>query len=163
MGSVVSNIVEVDSVQAYNAGCYSLEGGDQSNGCNYAELEEKDDEDSDDGQMLLNVGVLEEEHSIVQQGVPRETTWIPSGEMDILINATVHINATEGAQAMGQLIGKNMRKMPLHVKVKSAVPVVVFFFPFPVYYLYNDISHFQCERPNLVAMDSSTEHYGNTA
>ena len=48
---------------------------------------------------------------------------------------------------MGGLVGKFDSKMPLHVQVTSSIPVVLFVFPFPVYFQWTDVTHFQCERP----------------
>ena len=53
---------------------------------------------------------------------------------------------------MGGLVGKFDSKMPLHVQVTSSIPVVLFLFPFPVYFQWTDVTHFQCERPGMVPM-----------
>ena len=103
---------------------------------------------------------MEEKHTIVQNGIAREDTWIPTGPMDIYINATVNIDEKEGSIASGQLVGKNMEKMPLHVKVKSKVPITLFIFPLPIYFYWEDISHFQCNRPGMLPIKEKGRYYG---
>jgi hypothetical protein len=68
---------------------------------------------------------------------------------------------------MGGLEGKFDSKKPLHVQVTSSIPIVLFVFPFPVYFRWTDVTHFQCERPGMVPMMdnealSTYGHYNTT-
>ena len=65
-------------------------------------------------------------------------TWLPPGKTTIVVNASITYDSVTGAAAFGRLAGRNMEKMPLKVDVRSQIPIVLFLFPFPIYFIFPD-------------------------
>ena len=95
-----------------------------------------------------------------ENGDVHQNGWILPGKSNIIINMTMDVDMSEGPTAMGRLVGRNMDKMPLNVSVKSEIPVLLILFPFPVYFIYNDLTTFACMRPGLEPMTGSAENVG---
>ena len=69
-------------------------------------------------------------------------TWLPPGKTTIVVNASITYDSVTGAAAFGRLAGRNMEKMPLKVDVRSQIPIVLFLFPFPIYFIFPDGKYF---------------------
>jgi hypothetical protein len=67
-----------------------------------------------------------------ENGDVHQNGWILPGKSKIVVNMTMDVDLLEGPEALGRLVGRNMEKMPLHVDVRSGVPVLLLLFPFPV-------------------------------
>jgi len=70
-------------------------------------------------------------------------TWLPPGKTTIVVNASITYDSVTGATAFGRLAGRNMEKMPLKVDVRSQIPIVLFLFPFPIYFIFPDGKYFK--------------------
>ena len=67
---------------------------------------------------------------------------MPPGKTTIVVNASITYDSVTGAAAFGRLAGRNMEKMPLKVDVRSQIPIVLFLFPFPIYFIFPDGKYF---------------------